>query len=129
MSTSVFFVVVMTLWFECRAEPFAGKQAVASVIYNRAGGKVENMAAVCLKRKQFSCWNKRLPEEVCYPRVSAVNVVAWTECCRLASELTRDTFCPTGRWKHFHAVSVNPYWAEGKPGRRIARHIFYDNVL
>lgn len=51
----------LTLWAECRGEPVEGKIAVASVIRNRAlygaGRFGVGYKGVCLKPKQFSCWN------------------------------------------------------------------------
>lgn len=51
----------LTLWAECRGEPVEGKIAVASVIRNRAmfgaGRFGQGYKGVCLKPKQFSCWN------------------------------------------------------------------------
>ena len=42
---------------EARGEGRTGLDMVMTVIWNRAGGKTENLADVCLKPKQFSCWN------------------------------------------------------------------------
>lgn len=50
----------LTLWGECRSEPVEGVIAVASVIRTRAkrGARLgAGYKAVCLKPKQFSCWN------------------------------------------------------------------------
>ena len=49
---------------EARSEGEHGQRAVATVIYNRAHGKVEKMEGVCLKPKQFSCWNGKTPKSV-----------------------------------------------------------------
>ena len=50
-------IVARTLYMEARSERKTGIDAVASVIYNRADKKAENLPTVCLKEKQFSCWN------------------------------------------------------------------------
>ena len=51
----------LTIWAEARSEPLEGKVAVASVIRNRAlygtGRFGIGYTGVCLKPKQFSCWN------------------------------------------------------------------------
>ncbi len=51
-------IVADTLFCECRGEPASGRMAVASVIWNRSKNKGISQEAVCLARKQFSCWNK-----------------------------------------------------------------------
>jgi len=48
----------LTLWGEARGQPIEGIIAVASVIRNRVGKRFgDSYKAVCLARKQFSCWN------------------------------------------------------------------------
>ena len=47
----------MTIYCEAQGESLEGKTAVASVIYNRAGGDPNKLVGVCLKNKQFSEWN------------------------------------------------------------------------
>ncbi|KAF8362183.1 hypothetical protein PRIPAC_89106 [Pristionchus pacificus] len=60
-------VVTKTMWHESRGEPELGQIGVAHVIKNRAdanrgywGGR--NVADVCLKSKQFACWNNQSPD-------------------------------------------------------------------
>jgi N-acetylmuramoyl-L-alanine amidase len=55
--------VTLTLYGEARGEDPAGRIAVANVIKNRlsAGRFGATLAEVCLKRKQFSCWNENDP--------------------------------------------------------------------
>lgn len=50
-------IVARTLYDEARGEGEKGIDAVASVLYNRAGGKAEKLPGVCLKKYQFSKWN------------------------------------------------------------------------
>lgn len=57
---SEFDVLWLTLWAEARGEPVEGVIAVASVIRNRARYPLRfgrGYKGVCLKSKQFSCWN------------------------------------------------------------------------
>ncbi|KAF8360601.1 hypothetical protein PRIPAC_87524 [Pristionchus pacificus] len=60
-------VLKKTMWHEARGEPELGQIGVAHVIKNRAdanrgywGGR--NVADVCLKSKQFACWNNQSPD-------------------------------------------------------------------
>lgn len=57
-------IIADTLYMEARGEGEHGQRAVATVIYNRAHGKADNMEIVCLKPKQFSCWNGKTPKNV-----------------------------------------------------------------
>ena len=57
-------IIADTLYMEARSEGERGQRAVATVIYNRAHGKAENMESVCLKPKQFSCWNGKASKSV-----------------------------------------------------------------
>ena len=61
-----------TAWGEARSEGTRGMQAVLNVIMNRVkkgGWYGETPAEVCLKKSQFSCWNKNDPN---YPKLLAV---------------------------------------------------------
>lgn len=55
-------IAARTVFGEARGESYAGKKAVAHVLLNRlrAGG-APNLAAVCLRPLQFSCWNRGDP--------------------------------------------------------------------
>lgn len=57
-------IMARTAWGEARGENIKGMQAVLNVIMNRAkigGWYGLTPAEVCLKDKQFSCWNKTDP--------------------------------------------------------------------
>lgn len=51
-------IIARTLFREVKDDGDAGINMVMTVIWNRANGKKENLAARCLDYKQFSCWNK-----------------------------------------------------------------------
>ena len=59
-------IVGLTLYGEARGESLDGKLAVLNVIRNRLKLKTwgETYRAVCLARKQFSCWNAGDPNRV-----------------------------------------------------------------
>ena len=77
---------------------------MASVIWNRAGGKAENLVPVVSKKLQFSCWNKydggwtdetykyKIPAKVfILPGSKAI----WDNCMQLATQLVSEEFTST----------------------------------
>lgn len=50
-------VVARTIFAEGKGEGEEGLDAIASVIWNRAGGKVDRFVPVISAKIQFSCWN------------------------------------------------------------------------
>lgn len=96
--------VARTIFAEAQGEGKAGQAAVASVIWNRAGGKAENLVPVVSKKLQFSCWNKytggwtdetykySIPKAV-FSSSSAKQ--AWDNCMELAGQLISGSFKST----------------------------------
>ena len=79
-----------TIWAEARGEPLDGQIAVANVILNRArqgGWWGDDVAGVCCKPKQFSCWNDGDPnrakldglelQDMAFARAVSVSAAAW----------------------------------------------------
>lgn len=116
-------IVARTLWGECRGESLAGKLAVASVIWNRAQGKTDRLARVCLKPRQFSCWNNGdLLEAV-------MDGDAGSECELIACGMFAGEFSPTLEATHYHAAQVTPWWTPGMEYcGQIGNHLFYRGV-
>ena len=56
--TNIVNAVARTIYAEGKGEGKEGQDAIASVIWNRAGGKCENLITVVSKKAQFSCWAK-----------------------------------------------------------------------
>ena len=111
MITSVWAVCALTLWAEARGEGETGVRAVASVIYQRAGGRPELIAAECRERRQFSCWNGlagvRLSEAEPQGR-------PWMKCVSVAMEMYSGEFRPILVASHYHATSIKPpHWTRG----------------
>ena len=96
--------VARTIFAEAQSEGKDGQAAVASVIWNRAGGKAENLVPVISKKKQFSSWNKynggwddktykyKIPSKVFIFQKSKD---AWKNCMQLASKLVAEDFTST----------------------------------
>ena len=55
-ATNIINVVARTIYAEARSEGTDGLDAVASVIWNRAGGEPKNFVPVISKKSQFSSW-------------------------------------------------------------------------
>lgn len=129
-------IVARTLWGEARGEGQRGMRAVAWVIYNRmhpARGPEKSPAAVCLARKQFSCWNADDPNRTLLDRaalapdddyVAAFNIAGDMLAGRLGEDITRGA-------THYVAASLRnrPNWLDGKtPCAVIGRHEFYNDI-
>lgn len=96
--------IARTIYAEAAGEGQKGQDAVASVIWNRAGGKSANMIAVISKAKQFSCWNDYLggwvDEKYKYKIPTSVftnpkSKEAWDYCVLLAAKLVSEEFTST----------------------------------
>jgi spore germination cell wall hydrolase CwlJ-like protein len=113
-------VVALTIWAEARGESAEGRAAVASVIWTRAAGEPARLKTVCLRRKQFSCWN-----DGSLARMKAWGP-SWEQAQALAAQMTTGKFKPTIRATHYHATYVQPVWAsEMRQVRKIGQHVFY----
>ena len=115
-------VVADTLFAEARGEGRRGLEAVASVIFNRSQNKRMPLEAVCLARKQFSCWNEGYTKP--NPRNELEEgILAFCE--GLESQMFAGTFNPSGSWTHYHTLSVRPNWSAGMKDKRvIGNHLF-----
>ena len=122
-------IVAATLILEAGGEYDEGSlEAVYEVIHNRSIKRNQTYKEVCLRYKQFSCWNnihtpfrvkeidKNIRKAKSHPR--------WSEAYKIASNL-----CDTNYTKgadHYHADYVTPYWAKSLTKTVvIGRHIFY----
>lgn len=127
-------IVARTLYDEARGEGTNGIDAVASVILNRAGGKAENLPAVCLRKYQFSGWNgKKNLEPAKYQILipSGTKKIGkdremWLYCQKTAGKLIFGEFKSTiGNLNSYHTTSVNPNWdASLKNKKTIGNHVF-----
>lgn len=117
-------IVARTLYGEARSQGEMGLKAVASVVWNRAGGDKAKFKNKCLQRKQFSCWNDG---------VVNVNKLSskWALCQDIAKSMYLGTFQPTIDANHYYAFQGKygisaPYWAEGETAvGTVGDHKFY----
>ena len=114
--------IALTIFWEAAGESLEGRMAVASVIWNRAGGDFITCKAVCEKPGAFSCWerkNMKVPS-------NGMSRKAWRECRDIAENMADGEFVPTTEATHYHYVGTTPYWASGmKHLKTIGRHKFY----
>lgn len=127
-------VMALTVWGEARGEAPAGQRAVAWVIRNRADNPSwwgRDLADVCLKKYQFSCWNhddpnyQRLINEAtrCRPDFKAIRLIC--ESVMLSQSADDD---PTNGADHYctRDVAKKTSWTHGQvPVAEIGRHLFY----
>jgi spore germination cell wall hydrolase CwlJ-like protein len=121
-------IISYTLYAEARGEPFKGKMAVAAVIQTRARLSDLSLTEVCLREKQFSCWNEieAVPEsyitgEGLQPR----DIRARSDCYGIAWVLMSSK----REWDYlthfYNPDKATPSWAsELKDRRVIGRHVF-----
>lgn len=123
--------LALTIYFEARGEPMAGKIAVGHVVLNRVASDhfPHSICAVMKQggdlhrfRCQFSFWCDGQSDK-------PANKRAWNEAMFIATLLeTGMTADPTHGALWYHAENVKPDWAaEFEPDQRIkiGRHIFY----
>lgn len=121
MSTNLVLILALTLFGEASGESIAGKRAVASVIWRRADGNPNAMAAVCTAPKQFSCWNGGAP----IVPLDAPSRRAYVECVRIASAMATGSFTPTVEATHYHAGKAPKWAASMRLVAVIGGHRFY----
>jgi len=123
-----------TLWGEARGEGVSGMEAVACVVLNRVRRQTywgKNVADVCRKPYQFSCWNASDPNSATLMRLvppspelaGAMPIAARA----IAGELADSTAGAT----HYHARRLVPVprWARGHaPCAVIGNHLFYNDI-
>lgn len=127
-------IVAKTIYGEARGEYYSQNGglssliAVANVIYNRfnqSGEKcVEN---VCVKPKQFSCWNSNDPNLAVIENVTEIDPV-YRICQQTAVNVLSENWPDiTKGATHYYSDSLknSPYWAVGvDPTVKIGKHIF-----
>lgn len=129
-------VLTRTIYGEARGEKLVGMEAIASVVLNRLriskkkkywwGNSIEE---ICLKEKQFSCWNKNDVNFHIINRVTDDNPI-FCVCKRISMRavagLLEDN---TNGATHYHTKKTRPFWANGKiPCADIGNHFFYNDI-
>lgn len=131
-------VLARTIYGEARGESLIGKEAIARVILNRRQKAIDNggkfwwgneIAEICQKSWQFSCWNKNDPN---YEKLIYVDETdeIFKICKRIAkkavSGIMKDFLYGA---THYHTKEVFPKWSIGKvPCIIIGNHHFYNDI-
>jgi spore germination cell wall hydrolase CwlJ-like protein len=127
-------IMAKTIYGEARGE-YARKNgglktliAVGNVIMNRSIKSNTSIASVCLKPKQFSCWNQNDPKRKIIENINLSDklyelcfVIATKIICEELNDITNGA-------NHYYSRFMKnpPYWAEGKtPVIKIGNHIFF----
>lgn len=127
-------ICARTLYGEARGEyktygP-AALIAVANVIMNRLKrkGKYGNtLTEVCLKPRQFSCWNENDPNRMLIQQEALETDPLFNICLVIVRKVVAGLWPDLTRGSdHYHSFAVKPYWARsGKIKLHLGRHIFY----
>jgi hypothetical protein len=118
-------IIAKTLYGEARSEGYEGILAVATVIFNRAKGDKNEFAKVCLKPKQFSCWND-------VDDIVIKEKKPWKICESVAQSMWDSKFHPyefkikpTNYLTYaLYSSEKCPNWARGVSGVIVGKHIF-----
>jgi len=127
---SDFLTMARTCYGEGRGESLDGKIAICWTIKNRAakGGWWGNsIAEVCLKPKQFSCWDDHNRTSML---AATETTPAFLDCLYTAIAVIGGHIPdPTLGSCHYHTTKVNPPWSEGvTPTVQIGNHLFFNNI-
>lgn len=118
--------LAQVVYYEARGEPVEGQVAVAEVVVNRAQSDAypSSLCAVAYQPGQFALTiEDALPSPQGAAWKRAQRVAAGVLAGRLESPLE-------GRPTHFHAVSVDPYWAQVyRPVGQVGAHVFYERDI
>lgn len=122
-------VLAKTIWGEARGESATGQKAVACVIFNRFLSKAwysaRDIAGVCLKKQQFSCWNKDDPNAGKIERLTYIELRPIME---LIKEVLEEGDITDGA-THYHTLKVRPKWADDAKATVVfGNHVFYKGV-
>ena len=116
--------MALNIYHEGRGEDRKGQVAIAAVTMNRVHSEdyPDTVCEVVWQRKQFS-WTHTASKYH-----SVTDQAAWQQSLRLArSFLDSEKVSEVGNATHYHASTVQPYWAsEDKRVARVGNHLFYD---
>jgi len=127
-------IIARTLYGEARGEyaktGIAALIAVGNVIVNRFKGNKKygkTLTEVCLKPRQFSCWNEEDPNRSLIQQEDLEKDPLFRIACQVAKKVALGVWPDLTRGcDHYHATSCKPYWARADKVRmRLGRHIFY----
>lgn len=125
-------IMAKTIYGEARGEysknGLKALEAVGHVIMNRSVAASANISDVCLKPKQFSCWNRNDPNRKIIEGLTITDPIY-----RICFIVAKAIICGeihdiTGGANHYYSTRSKtvPYWAKGKKSTvKIGNHIFF----
>ncbi|MDR0942105.1 MAG: cell wall hydrolase [Holosporales bacterium] len=114
--------------YSCKNGGLKSLIAVGNVIMNRSKSSGDSITAVCLKPKQFSCWNKDDPNRKIIEKATAKDKayqLCFITAAKIISEEIGDA---TNGANHYYSRFLEnpPKWAKNKkPVAEIGNHIFF----
>jgi hypothetical protein len=114
-------LIAYAIWYEARGEEPIGRRAVATVIWNRAGGDPERLTTVLMRKDWLGNKPKLDTDDGDWSDPILMQV-----CWDLATELRLGQFKPLGPWTHFWNPDLaSPSWRRaGTNNVRIGNHMF-----
>ena len=136
-------ILSRTLYGEARNEDRQGLIAVACTVLNRIkkrnmagyevidGVKTPTIAETCLRKWQYSCWNKNDPNRKIIIQVSTATA-GFVSCVEIALAAAKGELedITKGATHYYNPKACpKPFWAEGKtPCVIIGRHLFFNDI-
>lgn len=135
-------ILARTIYGEARSEGTEGMIAVACVVMNRykagkwftgyriyQGKRIPSVAQTCLKRWQFSCWNKNDPNYVKIYNVTPMDST-FRQCVDIAQRAVSGELKDiTNGATYYHTRQIKPVWAlQHTPCYRFKNHLFYNDI-
>jgi len=132
MNPDELLVVAKTVGGEARGEGRDGMKAVAHVIFNRVAQPRRfgvGWAGVCLRPRQFSCWNEDDPNRAKL-EAATISRTPWLRQAVIAvMEAWDEKDDPTHGSTHYHTKAISANWAQGHtPAYVLGNHLFYNTV-
>ena len=127
-------IMARTIYGEARGEYYVKDGginsliAVGNVIMNRSRERSRSISSICLKPKQFSCWNKTDPNFKVIQNVTFSDKIfqlCYSVSCQIINGQTPDI---TNGANHYYSKNIKtvPYWAYQKiPIKTIGNHMFF----
>lgn len=120
--------LALAVFFEARAEPIVGMEAVANVIINRVEDSryPDTVCGVVWEHKQFSWTHDGLTDDP-EAHTGHQDRLAWVTSQRVAEEALQGNLMGITS-THYHAEYTLPFWADvyTKDGV-VGTHVFYTN--
>lgn len=101
--------------------------AIGQVILNRSRERQMPCEAVCLQRRQFSCWNDKDALYSCTDALMSESKEATELAQSIAAFICNNMDVHTTKADHYYNASLcDPSWARGVDGEKIGDHTFLE---